>query len=301
MISKTQTLGMMAGELDADDFLIFGDPSDNKTSSPLFITFIIIVNIVIANLLVGLAITEMGKVFVRAEIMRLERTTYLLQEIQAGRAGNFLYDKRVHSFFKYLEKSSGEKPYCYKICVLPNSEKHRHSITHIKGEGYRGYKGYRAHFQYWKNMITKFATFNPNVMASESLYNVYAYDENYPKPLAEKLLPKITIPARILNKAIEILKKRNEVMDVEDGYNIMSSGSIDNQIVRRGSHQSFKKQSMYLKSRSFVKRLNSAAQALNMSPIRSGSKIPNAERACICGKCECGNDILESNSTNMKS
>ena len=86
-------------------------------------------------------------------------------------------------------------------------------------------------------------------------------------------------------------------MDTDDGYNI-SSGSIDNQIVRQGSQQSNRNQSMYLKSRSFVKRLNSAAQALNMSPIRSSSKISNAERACTCVKCKCGNDILESSSTN---
>ena len=236
---------MMIGELEANDFLIYGNGNDNKVASCIFVTFMMFVNIVIANLLVGLAITEMKKLFLKAEMLRLEATTYLLNELQSG---NFLYRKRRHSFFRYIRNSRKGDSMPWKICVLPNTEK----FVTYQGCGI--------------NML-RFYTLNPNEMAREKLYDVYLYNENYPKPVPEMKLDKITIPARIVNNALEILKRRNErkEMGLSSESNV-SSLSVDHQIIRQNSKTN---SDSYFQSKKFVDKLNGFAVILNMSPISS--------------------------------
>ena len=107
--------------------------------------------------------------------------------------------------------------------------------------------------------MMRFSTFNPNEMMSEMLYDVYLYDENYPKPTPDMKLAKITIPERILNYAVDVLKKQIQKRKRHD-FGIFTH-SIDHQIIRQNSKNNF---DQYLKSRRFTKKIDKYAKSLKL-------------------------------------
>ena len=183
---------MMVGELEANDFLITDNGDDyNIPASMIFASFMVLVNIVIANLLVGLAITEIKTLLLRAETMRLEATTSLMQEF------GLLFQIKKLSFFRYIKNSKKQFTRPWKVCVLPNTRK------------YLNY-GYLSKLGFLTSLWTKLFTTNTEELAKDQSYNVYLYNENFPSPLPEMKLAEITMPANIVNNALQILQRRND-------------------------------------------------------------------------------------------
>ena len=129
-------------------------------------------------------------------------------------------------------------------------------------------------------------------MAPEQLYDVYLYNDHYPKPVPEMKLSKITIPARIVKNAIEVLKRRHLAKEriPKDEFDF-SSSSIDHQIMRQSS---IVNTDSYLQSNVFIDRLNGFAAELKMAP----AAIPNSNQSVeLFGKCQCGREYLQSQSS----
>ena len=102
-----------------------------------FFLFVLIGNIVIANLLIGLTVSKTEELFKRAGVIRLEKTVNQIIGLDRVFEKNwlkFIFVSRRMKLFSYLNSllmktiKSGEKlPSPWKICVMPNSTKQANS------------------------------------------------------------------------------------------------------------------------------------------------------------------------------
>ena len=140
--SSFTVLAMMTGELDyGDRFLYNSEEFGSGSVQVALFLFIMIVNIVISNLLVGLTVSETDKIFNKAGILRLKRTVsqiVAIDLVQGGRTWQKCFrcfeTNKKRKLFSYLHSlltkdvSNVDKtPSAWKICVLPNSRIHEGS------------------------------------------------------------------------------------------------------------------------------------------------------------------------------
>ena len=81
-----KTLAMMTGEFELDDYFqwdLTKNDFGHVSSQLIFVGFLIFVNIVISNLLIGLTVNKTDKVFKNSGTLRLEKTVHQLVEIDA--------------------------------------------------------------------------------------------------------------------------------------------------------------------------------------------------------------------------
>ena len=120
---------------------LFATPDYLGSVQVALFLFIMIVNIVISNLLVGLTVSETDKIFNKAGILRLKRTVsqiVAIDLVQGGRTWQKCFrcfeTNKKRKLFSYLHSlltkdvSNVDKtPSAWKICVLPNSRIHEGS------------------------------------------------------------------------------------------------------------------------------------------------------------------------------
>ena len=164
---------MMTGEFDAKDYI-----ENHGAQTILFPIFVVFVSIVIANLLIGMTVNDIGYIFATADSIRLNQIIEIM---------NAQKQKKSMKLFQHLKsvtqyKKNSNKP--WKVCILPNSrEQVRSKLNEMN--------------------------YNP-IKRNFDWYCVYFYDEIYGKP-QEKL--DIFISANDVKKALEILKSRQETND----------------------------------------------------------------------------------------
>ena len=134
--SFLKVLAMMIGELEFENFLYDATKIDFGAGSAqvAFFFFVLLCNIVIANLLIGLTVSKTEDLFKRAGVMRLEKTVNQiigLDHVIEKKWLKFIFFTRRMKLFSYINsllmkniKSAGDKhPSPWKICVMPNSTK----------------------------------------------------------------------------------------------------------------------------------------------------------------------------------
>ena len=170
---NSQILVMMTGEFDAKDYM-----TTHGAQTILFPIFVVFVSIVIANLLIGMTVSNIGYIFSTADSIRLNQIIEIMNaQTQNNSQKLFQHLKSVTQY-----KKTSNKP--WKVCILPNSrEEVRSKLNEIN--------------------------YNP-IKRNFDWYCVYFYDEIYGKP-QEKL--DIFISANDVKKALEILKNRQETND----------------------------------------------------------------------------------------
>ena len=236
LTSFLKVLSMMSGEFDlSDNFLMNPTMEDNAQGSTqlIFVCFLVVGNIVIANLLIGLTVSKTEEMFKSAGILKLQKTVELIIAVEnmLGHAKDsnsskgkgyfmtrfrkqirlFLYLKKMlHSEGNETEFSKGdEQPSPWKISVMPHSSEQM--ISNGKGRAFLA---------------------NPSFDSSSTTFDrgyiSYLYDDLQMRSL--KRLP-FTIPAWIVGHALGILQDRKIAKDQD----AQKENDMDNELFRESS------------------------------------------------------------------
>ena len=157
---------MMQGELEYENNFSFDDFTFSHESTQLaYFLFVLIGNIIIANLLIGLTVSRTEELFQRAELIRQENIVkqICLRKLFKETPMWILH----HSLFAFLNSFSSdhknqptkcsECPTFWKVCVIPHSKR-------PKG---RKVLNYHGNVETNQNSVTIF----------EDHYSVYLYDD----------------------------------------------------------------------------------------------------------------------------
>lgn len=157
---------MMLGELEYKDNFTYDHASFGHGSTQLaYFLFVLIVNIIIANLLIGLTVSRTEELFQKAEIIRQENIVNqiclrkLFKETPMWVLHNSLF-AFLNSFTSNHENQTtkcSEAPICWKVCVMPHSKRR-------KG---RKFLNIHGNVETNQNSVTVF----------EEHYSVYLYDD----------------------------------------------------------------------------------------------------------------------------
>ena len=220
--SLLKILAMMVGEFDfQSNFLFESSLLDyGQISTQLaFFFFLLIGNIVIANLLIGLTVNKTELLFKKAGVVRLETMVHQVHGI-----GKFFQAKSERSFWRVLaqktklfdvlnflvtkgENTKSEQPSPWKVCVMP------HSIDQIQMNS-KGSQFLDAQ----RNLDTNSTTFDKS-------YFVYLYDDLH--GCVKEKLP-FTIPWWVIAHTLSILhdqKLKNDNQNAQE----MEKGAITEQ------------------------------------------------------------------------
>ena len=185
--SFIKILAMMVGEFDlGDNFLWTQSLQDNGQGSTqvAFVLFLLIGNIVIANLLVGLTVSKTEELFKIAGIYRLGKTVHQISSASQlfGRNSAFFKRRKTTQLFTFLKAKGGN----WKICVMP------HSLEQMKIDS-------KAR-QFLKGADSSSTSF-------ENAFKTYLYDDlqGRGKELA------FNIPAWVIAHTLTMLKNQKEI------------------------------------------------------------------------------------------
>ena len=194
LTSLLKVLAMMIGELEFGNFLIGETSVDFGAGSAqwAFFLFILIGNIVIANLLIGLTVSKTEDLFKKAGIVRLHKTVNQIVGIDRVFGETWqkmLFFTRRTKLFSYLNtllvknvKNGENRPSPWKICVMPHSNKQPNS------------KGRRV-----LNQV------DASTLSFDKPYSVYLYDD---KEDCTKEKLKFTIPSWVILHTLAMLEDK---------------------------------------------------------------------------------------------
>ena len=214
LTSLLKVLAMMTGEFDLqDNFLTNSSANDFGTGSTqvAFVLFLLVGNIVIANLLIGLTVNKTEELFKKAGVLRLEKTVN-----QVHGLGLFFRHRSIlarinkltktTNLFCYLDsllndrrKGNSDKASPWKICVLP------HSYAQMKTSS----KG-RSFLDSQSNNDTSSVSF-------ERSYYAYLYDDL--EGCFKQKLP-FTIPAWVIANTLTMLRDQKLHNDTQNAQEI---------------------------------------------------------------------------------
>lgn len=228
--SLIKVFAMMVGEFDLEDnFLMNPSMEDNgQWSTQLaFILFLLIGNIVIANLLIGLTVSKTEQLFKVAGVLRLKKTVEqicnidkLLQNDKTLKFWKFVYPrtKLLSYFSKMLDKDKQRRTdhnegiaSPWKVCVMP------HSPEQVKSNS-------KA-----REFLSQ-ASFDSSTLSFEQSYYVYLYDDFQGCPRGK--LP-FEIPAWIIAHTLTMLNEKQQKMEaiksaeIEKEYDELQMDSDD--------------------------------------------------------------------------
>ena len=227
LTSFLKVLSMMSGEFDlSDNFLINPSMEDNAQGSTqlIFVCFLVVGNIVIANLLIGLTVSKTEEMFKSAGILRLRKTVEQIIAVENMLASSskskgvlskrfrkqirlFLYLKKLlHSEDNETEFIIGdEQPSPWKISVMPHSSEQMSSNG--KGRAFLANPG-----------------FDSSSTTFDRGYISYFYDDLQMRSFHK--LP-FTIPAWIVGHALAILQDRKTNLDAQKANDMENELSPD--------------------------------------------------------------------------
>ena len=207
---------MMIGELDFEDnFLLQPSKVDYgqvSTQLALFL-FVLVGNIVIANLLIGLTVSKTGEMFKKAGLVKLEKTVNQVCIIDKvfKMKNQFPCSKRLGEktkIFKFLSSLSSKKDKQnthWKVYVMP------HSIEQIQMNS----KG--------RQFLDSQVNFDTSSTSFDKSYFAYLFDdENCP---VEEKLP-FTLPSWIIAHTLTMLRDRQLKNNIRDARDMETSGDI---------------------------------------------------------------------------
>ena len=210
--SLLTVLAMMIGELEYDNHFLRSHSSKEfgiGSAQLAFILFVLMVNIVVANLLIGLTVSKTDELFKQAGIHRLQKTANQINAIESVIGTEswqqcfichiFPYFSKRTKIFSYFlsilteDNQSSEfsegVPSPWKICVMPHSKRYskgRKIINASSGTSSFSFKGH---------------------------YPVYLYND-VEGLIKEKL--KFTLPSWVILHSLCLLEQQKKIKDTEE-------------------------------------------------------------------------------------
>ena len=168
-----------------------------------FFIFVLVGNIVIANLLIGLTVSKTGEMFKKAGLVKLEKTVNQVSMIdQVFKMKNkFPFSKRLaektkfFGFLSSLPKTKNEHKPVWKVYVMP------HSIEQIQMNS----KG--------RQFLDSQVNFDTSSTSFDKSYFVYLYDE---KNCSVKEKLPFTLPSWIIAHSLTMLRDRMLKNNIKD-------------------------------------------------------------------------------------
>lgn len=135
-LSILKTFVMMIGELEFEDMFYPRDNPDNYyypvTTQLVFFTFVILVTIILMNLLVGLAVSDIQGLQASAGLNRLTRQAELVARLE-GLLFSKLLKKAPPKILGFLRREAllRTSQYNLQLCIKPNDPREK-SVSRIK-------------------------------------------------------------------------------------------------------------------------------------------------------------------------
>lgn len=129
-LSILKTFVMMIGELEFEDMFYQDDRNKNHyypvTTQLVFFTFVILVTIILMNLLVGLAVSDIQGLQASAGLNRLTRQAELVARLE-GLLFSKLLKKAPPKILGFLRKEAllRTSQYNLQLCVKPNDPREK--------------------------------------------------------------------------------------------------------------------------------------------------------------------------------
>jgi hypothetical protein len=219
--SLLTVLAMMIGELEYDNHFLRSHSSKDfgiGSAQLAFILFVLMVNIVVANLLIGLTVSKTDELFKQAGIHRLQKTATQITAVESVIGTESWQQCLICHIFPYFSKRT--KIFAYFLSILTEDNENSECSERIPSPWKICVMPHSKRYSKGRKVLD--ASSSTSSFSFKGHYPVYLYND-VEGSIKEKL--KFTLPPWVILHSLCLLEEKKKIKDTEEAKAMSSKKS----------------------------------------------------------------------------